>query len=70
MHIASALTVVRRAPVQSDAPAPQALAPPSSIGMPPIATPATRAPSWRTALPGAILIAALALLGGLFPILF
>jgi hypothetical protein len=63
MHIASALSIVRRAPVQSDAPAPQTrvrfLAP----------RPATKA-TWRAALPGAILLTVLALLGGLFPILF
>jgi hypothetical protein len=73
MHIASALTVVRRAPVQSNAPAPRIRA---SYAMPVPSeqadsrAPASRSSHWRAALPGAILLAVLALLGALFPILF
>ena len=69
MHIASALTLVRRSPAldvpgSGDAdtlgPAPGNAPPPTEV-----------APSRvRKALPGAVLIAALVLLGALFPLAF
>jgi hypothetical protein len=60
MHIASALTVVRRVPVQSDVPMARGHR----------ATGQHRDAGWRKIMPGAILLAVLVLLGGLFPALF
>jgi hypothetical protein len=69
MHIASALTLVRRSPAL-DVPGSQNA---DTLGhMPGDAPPPTVvAPTrMRKALPGAILIAALVLLGALFPLTF
>jgi hypothetical protein len=65
MHIASGLAVARREPTQADVPM-------SREGSIPIARhPAeTAAVRWRKAMPGAILLTILVVLGGLFPIIF
>jgi hypothetical protein len=63
MHIASALTVVRREQVQTGLP--------MSRGRRPRAQkPAAGTVGWRKMIPGAILLTVLVLLGGLFPSLF
>jgi hypothetical protein len=63
MHIASALTVVRRVPVQSDIPVARGHRVPGQDRE-------TAAAGWRKIMPGAILLTVLVLLGGLFPFLF
>jgi hypothetical protein len=72
MHIASALTLVRREPVQSEVPMPRgrglaAVAPDAPLRTPlPIGAAHLR---WREALPGTIVLTVLAVLGLVFPIL-
>jgi hypothetical protein len=68
MHIASALTVVRRATVQSDSPGSRRLRPGPALVLAPES--AALSAAWRRkVLPGAILLTLLILLGGLLPIL-
>ena len=74
MHISSALTLVRRAPAQSDTPGDQGKAQEcGELRSVPSQTPeqsgTTRARVWN-ALPGGILLAILLLLGALLPVVF
>ena len=78
MHISSALTLVRRAPAQSDTPGAQGNAQGNAQGcgelrsvpsQTPEQTGTTRARVW-SALPGGILLAILVLLGALLPVVF
>ena len=70
MHVASALTFVRRSPALSDVPGSPSNATPSPSPHPtPVGAEPTRI--WaRKALPGGILLAVLVLLGALFPMIF
>jgi len=66
MHISSALTLVRRAPVQSEVAMPRGQAVHGRL-------PVQAQPSghWlKRALPGLILLTVLVLLGALFPVIF
>jgi hypothetical protein len=70
MHISSALTLVRRAPAQSDTPRSQGF---GELGSIPLKTAEqSRIPNaWVTrVLPGGILLAILVLLGALAPMIF
>jgi hypothetical protein len=70
MHISSALTLVRRAPAQSDAPRSQECGQLGSIPLKTAEQTGNPAAWLARALPGGILLAILVLLGALAPMIF